>query len=522
MTSTASPLITSAEESLQIGSESNWDNFQFPIPDDMVIVTTDTLKFRLGTGTALFNTLSTEATIAGVKTGESNLVNTLSELQPGDNNNIITIAGGIFDASSTSPSSLSSSLTGVANVDAIQNSNLSAITSQFGTISTGINNTNINDLAILGGHQITQGENITALNYVIPINPLSITSIIAYSDKECTKPVSFFYDSTSYYIKVSASDDNVDSGLLSYTLTSNSSFITLEPLGHGLYEAIVGLVPAGSVAFTGGVEYSTGSASSTISINVSSVPPMSITSFGVFADLGCSQSVTSFNNNTTYYAQINAYGGGGSVSVDTYGLNSDNTNITITNLGNGIFSLAVGVVPTTTTTELSATASYGTFNASSSMTVDLNSWPAIIIESVSGSGSIGLFSDAACTQAVTSFNNNTTYYAKLTVLGGAGNSNTYALTSNNSYVVVTAVGAGVFSLAVGADPNPDSVLLSATVTCSNTNANTSVTATLNSWPAINISSVGVFSDSGCTQAVASFNNNTTYYAKVVATVGISI
>ena len=505
-------LLISAEVYFKYGNTTDWSGFSIPVPDDLLVLTSDNQGIRQGTGLAAFSGLTIEATIAAVRAGEAKATTILTELQPANNGELIAIENQLYEPTSTTPSSLALTLTGIASDDVVQNSNLVAIASQFGLINLNPNQTNMNDLVVINNHQMGPGVAISSLSYSIPVNPLSITGVEAYTNIGCTLPSEILYPNSTYYIKIFASDDNADNSLLSYTLTTSSSTTTIAPLGHGLFEVTLGNsdIP---VSFTAGVAYGINTASVSVMMPLGSAPSLEISTIGIYSDLGCTQSVTSFNNNTTYYAQINAYGGGGSISIDSYTLTSDNSNISITNLSNGIFSITVGVVPTTGTTEITATAVYGMNRTSINTWVELNSWPAISITS------FGVFSDLGCTVPVTSFGNNTTYYAKLIASGGAGSGNVLNVTSNNSYVTVNTIGNGVFSLVVGADPNVDSVTLTGLAVCSNSNSNTTLSVSLSSWPAITISSFNVFSDSGCTTPATSFNNNTTYYAKVVATGG---
>ena len=350
----------------------------------------------------------------------------------------------------------------------------------------------------------------------IPLNAaasMSVSSIEFFSDPLCTQAVTSFNSNTTYYAKIVASYGSVAASGYSYTLTGNNSNVTINPSGGGVFSLAVGsITAAATLTVTGTAVYNGSSAQNTANITLNVISVMVINSVGIFSDSACTIPASALNNNTTYYSKIVATYGNVAASAMTFLLTSNNSGVTVSSQGSGIFTVSVGAIASLSTLTLTATATYNGISASSPCSAILNSWPAIVISS------FGVYTNSACTIAATSFNNNTTYYAKVVATGGSP-SNTFSLTSNDSYVTVSNLGNGVFSLSVGAVPSPGSVTLSPTVTCSDGNRTTSTTVTLNSWPALSISGVGVYNDAGCTSPAGSFNNNTQYYAQIYASGG---
>ena len=507
---------TTSELGFFPGTVSSWNGFQDVIPNEVIVCPTDTKIVKKGDGTHLFKDLPNGPSLNIVNVEQANS-DVLSSLTSQNENEVIVIANGIYAASTESYLDVMGQVSTIQQAMSTQSTNLSTIATDFGFLNTGITTANNNDLAVITNNKMSPGISQNSLLVSDTATSIYITNVEFYSDAGCTTLVTSFYSNATYYCKVSYSHDTVDIALLTVGLTTTNSSVTITQTSPGIFQLVVGGGLTGTVVFVASATYQSDSSTVNVTIGSNGVPPMLITSIGLFSDSNCTVPVTSFNNDTTYYAKITAAGGGGTQNTNTYTLTSNSGYVVSTNIANGVFSLAVGEAPVAAGIILIATSTYGSDSITKQKVTTLNSWPAITVTGV------GIFSDAGCTTAVTSFNNNTTYYSKITATGGAGASNTYQLASNNAGVVVTAVGAGVFSLAVGAIASAGTVSLSPTVSCSNsTKVGTSKSVPLNSWPAINITSVGFYSDAGCTAGVGSFNNNTTYYSKITATGGAGV
>ena len=359
-------------------------------------------------------------------------------------------------------------------------------------------------------------SNPTATLLAVPV--VSITSVTTYSDSGCTVPCSSFYNGVTYYAKIVPSGGGGSQSTDTYTLSSNNSSVVVSAVGNGVFSLAVATPSSGSVILTGTAAYNGSSASTTQTATLLEIPPVTISSVTTYSDAGCTVPCSSFYNGVTYYAQVVPSGGGGSQTLDTYTLSSNNSGVTVSPLGNGVFSLAVGT-PSAGTLTLTATATYSASSATTTQTASLLAVPIMSITSVT------TYSDSGCTVPCSSFYNGVTYYAKIvpTGAGGSQSTDTYTLTSNNSGVTVTAVGLGIFSLAVGTIASSTTLTLTATaaftLSGSTSSATTTQTASLLAVSPVTISSVTTYSDAGCTVPCSSFYNGVTYYAKVVAVGG---
>ena len=128
-----------AELDFAVGNEESWNNIDVPIPKDVLVITTDTLKFRQGTGTLLFNQLPDSVVITPGIVVNKNLFSYLASLLISEDGDMIVIKNGLYHPSNTLVSDLSESVAAISVVDISQNTNLNFITQQFTMVNPNIN-----------------------------------------------------------------------------------------------------------------------------------------------------------------------------------------------------------------------------------------------------------------------------------------------------------------------------------------------------------------------------------------------
>ena len=270
MSNTATDLsLATAEVDFAVGNLASWDAFQLPIPQDILIITTDTLEFRLGTGSLLFGQLSDSATIAGIQAGASKVSNLLTKLTGANNSDLIINTGTGFGPSGTTLTSISARLTAIQNDIALQNTNIASIQTQTAAASSSITTGDNGDLVVLGGHQMTPGVSPSSIVTTTYVSSLIITSINAFSDAACTLPVTSFAPGSTYYIKLSASHDTVDTNMLTLSLASNNTTAVVSSSSLEIFEVSVSSgAAAASVTFTGTASYQSTTVNSAFIINI--------------------------------------------------------------------------------------------------------------------------------------------------------------------------------------------------------------------------------------------------------------
>ena len=501
------------------GIELNWDIFTIPIPEHVVVYSTDQKKFKVGDGHHLYQELVDGPSIAGIIAHQnSNEIDIFSRLRLVDNNKIIIPNGGIFVAGNVSLADLNSRLNIVISSSTLRDANMVVLSQRLANVDNSVNTSDNAKLTIVNNHKLAPGILPEAFT-PNKVSPLSIMSVKAYSDKACTTPVTrFAYDST-YYIKVEATHDTVDISLLSYMLVDDNVYTTVTNIGDGIFRIDVKESPAdGLLNFTATITYSTDTVTDHLSVALLGYvdPATNVSGIIVYSDITCKLPVANLNTDTTYYAKI-SINSIIDVSNITFGLTESSGLIHISNLGSGKFKLDVAEPIDNTVSTLTGTAAYGTILSTLTTLVSLRAYiPALHITN------IGVFTDSDCTITTTQFNPDSTYYAKIT--GTYGNLTidkvAFTLTNTNTYVNITPINNNIFKIDITEPPLTDTIILNGSVSYRTALVSGAIAVTLKPLiPPIIISGVGVYSDLACTVSVALLNPNTTYYAKIIASYG---
>jgi hypothetical protein len=270
-------------------TETNWDNFNLPIPQNVVIVTADTKKFKRGDGIHLYVDLPDGPTIAGIAEGEGSLINVLVQLNAFDEDDIIIIDNEMYSASGTKLTDLINRINAIENKDAIQDANLLSIAQQFNMLDTTVDNTDDGKLGIILNGKIAPGpypEDIVVPTEPVPIH---IVDFNIYEDEKLSSVATELFGGLSYYVFINPSHDEADIDNLTYGVTTTSNDITATQIERGLFKIDVGQVTFDhSATFTATLSYNTDTVSIDKSIDVSR-------SQGVFIALYGGTSVDTFN-----------------------------------------------------------------------------------------------------------------------------------------------------------------------------------------------------------------------------------
>ena len=264
-----------------VGNEANWNSFQLPIPENVLVYTADTKRFKRGDGIHKFSELPDGPSLAGVLAGEQNIINVLTTLVPNDTNAIIIIDNEIYKPSTTKLSDIAARLAAIAAKDVIQDANMDAIVNQFTLVDTNITNADNNKLAAIGNHKMKPGIDPSTFVVTVPSSPLSVISVGFFSDMACTKLVTKFYHDSTWYVKINASHDTVDTDLLGFTLADTNINTTITTVGRGIFKVVVASIATDTtLTMTASAIYGTDTASSVATIPVSAASLMLISIYG--------------------------------------------------------------------------------------------------------------------------------------------------------------------------------------------------------------------------------------------------
>lgn len=258
--------LVDALQELSSGSEVTWDNFLFPIPKGVVIVTTDTQRFKVGDGFSLYSQLPDGPSISSIAAGQANLINVLTELTIGNEDAVIIVDNEMFAPSATNVATIASRLASISGTDTIQTADMDTIESQFSSVDSNISTADNGKLVIVSNHKMSVGPVPEDL-VVAPTEPSTshVKSVGIYSDLACTIPVTTLASNTTYYGKVVAMNDVTDTDSLTISLTTTFPNTTISNIGDsrfGLFKIVVGeIIQSGNVTFTGTCVYNTETAS---------------------------------------------------------------------------------------------------------------------------------------------------------------------------------------------------------------------------------------------------------------------
>lgn len=264
-----------------VGSKANWDNFNLPIPANVVILTTDSKLFKRGDGVHKYKDLPDGPSITGIAAGEESLVNVLAQLIPADEDCFIIVDDEIYKPSSTKITDVIARLQAIINKDTIQDANMDAISAQFSMVQTGLTLADNGKLAVINNHKLSPGITPDSILILDPLNPVHIVSFDVFSDVACKIPCSSFKYDSIYYAKIDGCHDTVDTDSLSYELTETNNYVNVTNLGRGKFKITVGKPNvASSVEFTAKVTFSEFSSDVTKTVVIDRYVPIMVALYG--------------------------------------------------------------------------------------------------------------------------------------------------------------------------------------------------------------------------------------------------
>lgn len=225
------------------GTEATWNAFVLPIPENVVVYTVDTKKFKKGDGNHRFSELEDGPSIAGIASGEETVVNVLTQLEAGDEDSIIAISNEIYDASATKLNDLIARLNILANSNTVQTANMDAADLQFGLVNNTITNSDNGKLAVVIGHDMSAGVLPDTLSVQAPVNPINIRSIKFYDDSNLKNEVTRLYGNNVYYCNANVQHDTADVDNITITLDDDKNYITTEHIARGIFKLTLGEAP---------------------------------------------------------------------------------------------------------------------------------------------------------------------------------------------------------------------------------------------------------------------------------------
>lgn len=234
--------LLSSKLSIVAGTEAIWNTCDLIIPENMVIITTDTKIVKLGDSEHVYADLP-----VAIDIDESNTKKTLNyllaNLSTEDQGRIIYINNLKYDASSSSLNRILERLESIGEVNVVQNQDMTTNDEFIALFDYTLTTADNNKLAIVSSNKMTKGP--LASSFVLEelsANPLNITLFELYTDANCTIKTDTIASDTTYYAVIDAQHDTVDKDdiVLSLTLSEEDSGITITQTDRMIFTIVVG------------------------------------------------------------------------------------------------------------------------------------------------------------------------------------------------------------------------------------------------------------------------------------------
>lgn len=272
-----------AEETIEFadGQSADWDAFQLPIPDGLVVFTTDSQVFKVGNGHDLYSDLPDGPSIAGAVSGGDALTNTLADLLPADEDFIIYINNEMYEASTTKIADLVARLNAILVVDSSQDVAMGVIDTQGTYVDSNISGTDTGKFAVVQSAKMSPGSlpgDVETL--VADVSPIHIRSLKIYSTVDMINEVTELQGESTYYAAVNGMHDEQDIDNVSFGLTSIASELTITTVERNTFKIDVGVVALSStVGLTATAVYGTDSVERNYSVGIH-VPAVLVNTYG--------------------------------------------------------------------------------------------------------------------------------------------------------------------------------------------------------------------------------------------------
>lgn len=508
--------------SFSSGSDLYWNNSQLIIPNNVVIITTDTKVIKCGNGTDIYQDLPVATTFATIADIRDVLINLLSLITIKDQDAIIVIDNELYKASDTTITSILKRIDYIRNMNAIQEQLLIDIADRVTYCDTNVSSSDDGKITVIKDHAISPG--ILPIDLVPTSNTeieyLHIKSVGIYTDESCAIPAVSINQNSIYYGKIEAMHDQLTPDLIKYGLSTNmTKSVKITLIGVGKFKIVTSNLYENNVSlFTAKAVSGTSTLTRVISLPNNRILNNAVSVITLYTDVTFQTIVTQVSANTTYYANVSTTIGGIIVGGLSYEIVADDPNVMITNLDgyHNRFVVSVGSLYTSHEISFGVTVKEAdTIIVSTTGYVYGDRTLAGVINTLTG------YTDSDFINQVNELTANGVYYiqCKSTLDGIELSGLSYELTTDNPSIVIDTIDAslGRFKVTLGDLYSSENIIFTITTIDDNE------VAYINSFIYgdrildSSITRLLVYQDEARTIPVVEMMSNTTYYAKVTTT-----
>jgi hypothetical protein len=362
------------------GTEVIWNSCQLPIPNNVLVYTTDSKKFKKGNGVTIYAELPDGPSIDGIADASELTLSILSNLIAADEQCVIIIDNEMYDASSTTIDQIVSRLSDINNKEVMQSATLDNVESYEDVADNTITASDDNKLTVVTDSKLSPGILPETL-LLTSVGGLIIFGLNIYSDIDLNNRVLSMSDNSTYYVEIDAMHDDVDRDSLLFNLTCPSTTdILILNLGRGKFSIEINDISSHTqYNFTAYVTNNGITLSRTyqaIVIDQATVTPtvgnLHISSVATYSDLACTIQTAEFSENSVGYCKVVYFHDQIATNLLTVSLSTNNGSVTTTYVGEGIFVLNIGEVSADADVMVTATVAYDTDSLTSNVIITVN------------------------------------------------------------------------------------------------------------------------------------------------------
>lgn len=248
-----------AEATLEFadGKEADWLAFDKIIPANLVIFTTDTMRFKKGNGADLYSALPDGPSFAEVQAGSLELVSNLVLFDLLADDSIIYINNNRVDVSTTTVTSILDRISLITAEDLAQNTELDVVDSQNLFVDSTVSTADDGKFAVATSGKVSPGVTIESIGgLVVPAANVHIKGINIYTDDGLVNQVTNLRGGLTYFVEVDGFSDEVPNDVVSFTMVEGSSLTAVSQISTNVFKVVVAPTSVlASVSVTATVEY---------------------------------------------------------------------------------------------------------------------------------------------------------------------------------------------------------------------------------------------------------------------------
>ncbi len=293
------------------GTAAVWATFDKPIPNNVVIFTTDTMRFKKGDGSSLYSALPDGPSFSEVMDGSQELLDSLVSFDNTHDDQVIYINNDRYDTSTTTLTSILDRIAAINTEDNAQDANLDTVDNQNNLLDLTVNAGDDDKLTVISSGKITPGSTVAEMGgIIVPADKIHIQGVNIYTDDGLVNQVDALRSNNTHFVEVDGFHDEHKNSEVTFALTEDSSLTTIEKIANNIFKIVVSATNTNeTVSLAATATYNTDTANKTYVTDIVPFKPL----VGIYGSTGDDrfQAVTVDSNDNIICAGFTASEGQG-------------------------------------------------------------------------------------------------------------------------------------------------------------------------------------------------------------------